>query len=436
MRRVVCAALLLTATACVPGCSGGPDSAVIIVVDTLRADHLGFYGYARATSPELDARAGHGLVFERAYSTSPWTLPAFGSLLTGHIPSEHFAGLRLSTDGTAKFSPLSPALPTLAELLGIRYWATGAVVNNPFLQEETGIARGFDTYDYGTARRRADEAVDAALEWLAGRGEQRFLLLLHLFDPHLPYNAPPPFRERFTGPRPPGEPRLDLDAIRDVLSRGEKIDVEFLRNAYDEEIAFVDHELGRFFGELEARGLLRRTLVVLTSDHGEEFFEHGEFEHGHSVFDEVVRVPLAIWGPGVDPGRAEGPVSLRDIPATVLHALDVAAPPGFPGRSLLSRGDSETIVAEHTLYGRERKAAVAWPWKLHWMKGGQELALFDLAADPAERTNLWAERKAEAQPLFDALSAIAAQGANALEHAGVEIDPETRERLRELGYLE
>jgi arylsulfatase A-like enzyme len=375
-------------------------------------------------------------VFERAYSTSPWTLPAFGSLLTGRIPSEHFAGLRLSTDGSANFSPLSPAIPTLAELLGVRYWATAAVVSNPFLHPGAGIARGFDTYDHDVARRKADAAVDAALAWLAGRGEQRFLLLLHLFDPHLPYDAPPPFRERFTGPRPADELRLDLPAIREVMDRGEKLDVEFLRNAYDEEIAFVDHELGRFLGELEARGLLRRTLVVLTADHGEEFFEHGAFEHGHSVFDEVVRVPLVIWGPGVDPGRAEGPVSLRDIPATVLSELDIAAPPGFAGRSLLASGAPETVVAEHTLYGRERKTAIAWPWKLHWAKSGEELALFDLAADPAERTNLWPERKTDAQPLFDELSAIAAQGSTALERAGVEIDPETRERLRELGYLE
>ena len=131
MRRVVWVALVLCATACSP--TSRPDSAAIIVVDTLRADHLGFYGYSRATSPALDALAAQGLVFERAYSTSPWTLPSFGSLLTGRPPSEHLAGLRVTVDGAPSFTPLSKAMPTLAELLGIHYWATGAVVNNAFL---------------------------------------------------------------------------------------------------------------------------------------------------------------------------------------------------------------------------------------------------------------------------------------------------------------
>ncbi len=192
MRRVLSAALLLCATGCLP--AARPESAVIIVVDTLRADHLGLYGYARPTSPEIDARAASGLVFDHAYSTSPWTLPSFGSLFTGHWPSEHLAGLRVSVEGANSFTPLVPTFPTLAELLSVRYWATGAVVNNPFLAAGSGIERGFDRYDYADAQRRADASVDAALAWLAGRGDQRFFLVLHLFDPHLPYDAPPPFQ--------------------------------------------------------------------------------------------------------------------------------------------------------------------------------------------------------------------------------------------------
>ncbi len=434
MRRVVWAALVLFATACVPG--GRPESAVIIVVDTLRADHLGFYGYSRATSPALDVRTLSGLVFERAYTTSPWTLPALGSLVTGHVPSEHLAGLRVSVDGTPSFTPLSHAMPTIAELLGIRYWATGAVVNNPFLTARSGIARGFDSYDYDEAKRRADAAVDAALAWLADRANQRFFLLLHLFDPHLPYDAPPPFRESFTGPRPAGEPRPNAAQLRAARERGEPLDAEFLRNAYDEEIAFVDRELGRFFAELEARGLLRKTLVILTADHGEEFLEHGALEHGHSVFDEVVRVPLVIWGPGVRAGRSDAPASLRDLPATVLSALDIAPPPGFPGRPLLASGSPDTIVAEHTLYGSERKAALAWPWKLHWARGGEELALFDLAGDPGERTDVLAQHRPEAQPLLAALRASAERDAAAERRASAAIDEKTRARLKELGYIE
>jgi arylsulfatase A-like enzyme len=346
------------------------------------------------------------------------------------------AGLRLSTDGSANFSPLSPAMPTTAELLAVRYWSTAAIVSNPFLHAKSGIARGFDTYQYGSAQRRAAEAVDAALAWIEQRGDQRFFLMLHLFDPHMPYDAPPPFRERFTGPRPPGEQRPDIDAVRAALARGERVDAEFLRDSYDEELAYVDRELGRFLDEIEQRGVFDRALVVLTADHGEEFAEHGAFEHGHSVYDEVVRVPLVLWGPGVDAGRSDATVSIRDVPATLLAALGVAPPTGFPGRSLLDGAAPETVVAEHTLYGRERKAALAWPWKLHWAQSGSELALFDLSADPGERTDVLAEHAEQAKPLVEALRAVAERGASALERSGVAIDPETRDRLRELGYLE
>jgi len=211
--------------------------------------------------------------------------------------------------------------------------------------------------------------------------------------------------------------------------------VEFLRNAYDEEIAFVDRELGRFFTELDERGLLAKTLVILTADHGEEFLDHGGFEHGHAVFDELVRVPLVIWGPGVSPGRSDAVVSLRDVPATVLGALAIAPPPGFPGRSLLA-AEPETIVAEHTLYGGERKAALAWPWKLHWANGGAELALFDLARDPGERTNILSDHETDAQPLLDALRASAERDTAAAKRADTAIDEQTRARLHELGYIE
>src|SRR5262249_37066614 len=359
----------------------------------------------------------------------------FGSLLTGHPPSEHLAGLRVTVDGTPSFTPLSNAMPTLAELLSVRYWATGAVVNNPFLTARSGIARGFDRYDYRESERRADASVDAALAWIAGRGDQRFFAMLHLFDPHLPYDAPAPFRERFTGPRPPGEQRPDAAQIRAAHGRGEPIDVEFLRGAYDEEIAFVDRELGRLFAELESRGLLAKTLVIFTADHGEEFLDHGGFEHGHAGVDEGVRVPLVIWGPGGAPGRSGAVVSLRDVPPPVLGAFAIAPPPGFPGRSLLD-AEAETIVAEHTLYGGERKAALAWPWKLHWANGGAELALFDLARDPGERTDVLADHRSDAQPLLDALRASAERDAATAKRADAAMDERTRARLRQLGYIE
>ncbi len=176
--------------------------------------------------------------------------------------------------------------------------------------------------------------------------------------------------------------------------------------------------------------------MILTADHGEEFLEHGGFEHGHAVFDEVVHVPLVIWGPGVRPGRSDRAVSLRDVPATVLAAFAIEPPPDFPGRSLLARGASAPIVTEHTLYGAERKAALAWPWKLHWANAGAELALYDLASDPGERTSVLDAHRADAQPLQDVLRESAARDTAAAKRAGASIDERARERLRQLGYIE
>jgi len=465
--------LLLTAAltlSCAP--EQPPRSVILVVVDTLRADHLGLYGHHRPTSPELDRLAESGAVFENAFTTSPWTLPSFGSIFTGRLPAEHMAGWPAgevapkesleegSTDESEanghqgrSFLPLRAGTSTMAESLAAAGRDTAAVMNNSFLHSDFGVARGFQTYDHvGGNRnriRRADKVVDRALEWLGEESRGDFLLVVHLFDPHLNYEAPEGFQGRFSGDLPElseGSRTMDLRPVRQRARQGAEVDWDYLRAAYDEEIAFVDQQLGRFWRQLEESGQLDHTLVIFTSDHGEEFFDHGGFEHGHSLFNELVRAPLILWGPGVQPGRFSQPTSLIDLYPTVLDALGLPAQDELPGRSLwpLVTGAEEdprdlerrTLISERPLYGPSRESAIAWPYKLVREPGRDLTYLFNLEDDPAESQNIARLRSDITLRLGQQLLAYRQHAEAAAGDEAVELDEKTLENLRSLGYIQ
>jgi arylsulfatase A-like enzyme len=420
---------------------------VLVVVDTLRADHLGAYGYARPTSPQLDRWARRGVLFERATASSPWTLPSFASIYTGQHPSRHVAGAILQRAGEKDFASLSSSHPTLGEILGDRGYATAAFVNAVMLHPKFGIGRGFDTYDYsagdGTRMRRANVTVDLALRWLDARDDRPFLLVVHFFDPHMAYDPPRPVRGRFTRGYA-GSLRLPLTDLRRARSEPETFDTadrRFIAAAYDEELLFVDYHIGRLLDGIEQRGLLKDSLVLLTADHGEEFFDHGGFEHGHSAFQELLHVPLVAWGPDVRARRIAAPVSHVDLVPTALDALGLAVPEGLSGVSLwptLRHGAAppeRPLIAEGTFHGPERKAVLLWPWKLIRTLGDGEAKLFDLSADPRESRDLAAREPAQLDRL---LVELEAEIGSAVTEPKIraEIDEDTRERLRSLGYLE
>jgi arylsulfatase A-like enzyme len=431
------------------GCSvERPHGVVLIVVDTLRADHLGFYGYSRDTSSHLDRWAEEGMVFERAMSTSPWTLPTFGSILTGRLPTGHGAGYRGEGEVRPKSTRLDQTIPTLAEELHQAGFATGAIVNNPWMKPRFGLDRGFDTYDYQSTtnkrRRRANKIVDLATTWIDAHRDQPFFLLVHLFDPHMTYDPPSSVRGRFTGPY---EDRFSLPvyAPRKIRARANEVGEDersFITAAYDEEIVFVDQELNRFFEGLVERDLFQQLLVILTSDHGEELFDHESFEHGHSVYQELLHVPLVVWGPAVESGREALPVSVIDIPPTILEAVGVSGESNPLSRSLWprltrrKRLDPRPLVAEGTLYGPERKAIIEWPHKLELDPSSESIRLFDLESDPGERSDLSPSEMAAARHLEERLRSIleAARSDEAPEE--IELDEETLEELRSLGYIE
>jgi choline-sulfatase len=435
------------------GCEGQPPandrSLVMIVVDTLRADHLGAYRYHLPTSPSLDERFRNGALFERAVASSPWTLPSFATLLTGRTLSRHGAGRRISPGSRRRVGALDPSLPVLAGLLGAQGYQTAAFVTNAYLREAFGLGRGFETYSCRPATnrsfRRAAEGVTKALEWLDARDARPFFLLLHFFEPHLNYEAVPETRGSFTAEYqgPLELPIRGLWELRRTIGEMDEGDRDFIRAAYDEEILAVDRQLGRFFRALDDRGITDDAVVVFTSDHGEEFFEHGGFEHGHAAYQELLHVPLVFWGPGVPPARIETPVSHLDIFPTLLDALDLSIPDDLPGISLwplMTQGDAiptRGILAEGTLYGPPREVLIRWPWKLIQTGKARRMELFELDRDPEERRDLAQELPDRAEELRRELRLrVSSARAGLRQQVEAEIDEETREQLKSLGYLE
>ncbi len=430
------------------GCGREPEpvrSVVLIVVDTLRADHLGTYGHPAATSSALDRRALQGALFERAFAPSSWTLPSFASLFTGVWPAAHGVGREPGAE--KDYTALSGQLRVLAEILAERGFETAAIVNNPFLHPGFGLARGFEVYRYVYGnllhQPRASQIAWAGLRWLDERDpSRRFLLVLHFFDPHLSYDPHASVRGTFTsGYR--GSLELPVGgfgpASNSTWLPPDPEDRHFVSAAYDEEVLFVDRQLERFFAGLEERGLAEETLVVLTADHGEELFDHGGFEHGHSLYQEILHVPLAVWGPGVLPGRIDAPVSLVDVLPTLLEALALPSVPDLDGTSLwpllVKRQPlpERPIVAEGTLHGPERRALVRWPWKLVEVDGGPP-RLFDLERDPAEEHDLAASESERLGTLGEELSRLRARAGSTA--SAPEIDEQIRRDLSGLGYLE
>ncbi len=407
---------------------------VLIVVDTLRADHLTPYGYARDTSPEIARHlAARGMTFEKAYAQAPWTLPSAASYLTSRYPGELVSGAQGSFG-------LPAEIPTLAERLRAAGYATAGYIANPTLHPGNGFDRGFDTF-YGppgtldSMNLHADELNRRVRPWLRTRGAEPFFLYLHYIDPHDPYETPmtgggrSPYFPEYRGPIS-GEFVHGIYAGSIPLADPEN-DVRQVIALYDSEIHYVDARVGELLAGIDS-AVLAETLVVLTSDHGEELHDHGGWKHGQTLYEEQIRVPLiARWDGRIAPGsRLAGAVRLLDLVPTLLAAAGEAATPADQGENLLAvwRGESAVprlpVIAEHLSTGPRRAAAIVEGRKLvlfdarapftpvdglqaHlWRQDLERLRraeLFDLGADPGERRNLFqvdSEDLATLQPLI------------------------------------
>jgi arylsulfatase A-like enzyme/Flp pilus assembly protein TadD len=406
--------------------AGGVDLAaasshnvLLITLDTTRADHIGCYGYAQARTPRLDGLARDGVRFARAYAPAPLTLPSHTSILSGLYPAAH--GVRNNGH------ELGPKIRTLAEILKARGFATAAFVSSFSVDSRFGVGRGFDVYDDtfeaekplkgANAERRAEETFARFSRWLAGVGSGRFFAWVHYYDPHLPYDPPPSYRDGS-----PGRP-------------------------YDGEIAYMDHYVGAVLESLDEKGLLDKTLVVAVGDHGEGLGDKVERGHGIFLYDETMLVPLIIRDPAVfrRPRVVESAVRLIDIAPTILETLGLGADAaGMQGRSLIpwirGRSGNDLDALVETFYPRENfgwselVGLVADRWKLVQSPRPE---LFDLRSDPGERTNLFgssAEKAGElAKRLEQEVLRLSAgpggPGGPAASRA------EDRERLRSLGYV-
>jgi len=379
----------IAATLAFAACGSGPPAdlpdVLLVSVDTLRADHLGCYGYPRATSPNIDQLAARGAVFERTMSTCPWTLPAHTSLLTGLFPAVH----GVQEDGTR----LGEEAPTLAEGLRRMGYRTLGVVSHVYVASSFGLGRGFETFDDsliegGTRNPIASEVVDRFLEHLDRlEPEDAFFGFLHFFDPHWDYTPPPPFDRRFTDPAYAGPVNGRYPAVLEASSGA---DLEHAIALYDGEIAYLDREIGRLLGGLAERGRLEDIVVVLTADHGEEFREHGQMGHGNTLYEEQLHVPLIIAGhPAFPAGTRRGDLaSLVDVAPTLLEIAGAAPDEGTSGRSLLHPIElpGPPRVAESIQFGRDMRALRIGDAKL--ARYSNVSGFFRLDEDPLEQVLL------------------------------------------------
>jgi len=432
---------LATAALLLAGCSHeARPSIVLVVADTLRADHLSVYGYERETSPELEKWSSRAVVFESAHATSPWTLPSMASLLTGEIPSRHLAGAIVSIDGRDEYLGLSPTTPTLAQELQREGYATAAFVTNPYLRPAFGLDRGFDHYDHAPAEndsiRRAGAVVELALDWMA-KQEGPVFALVHLFDPHMDYDPAAQDRGRF---REDDAPVTGVHELRDGAADVSPEERARIAAAYDEELLAVDRAVGRLLEVLDGDGFLGEGALFFTADHGEELFDRGGFEHGHSMHREVLGVPLLVWGPELEPARVAGAVSIADLAPTIRDWVGVKGDTfgtsflsALRGRGLAPRD----VVAEMNLYGLQQKMLLRGTDKIICDPTGSYGRLFDVAADPGERTNLSGSGRERFHELaYDLVKLVRTEAQEREGASKVRIDLSTVEELRALGYLD
>jgi len=444
-------------------CSGSPD-VFIITLDTTRADHLGVYGYERGVTPELDRFASDAVVYRRAWSTSAWTLPAHASILTGKHPTNHGAHFNAASGeanlGEVVSQPLSQTTAgpvslikvnrlgeqevTVAELLAARGYETGAFVGGPWLTAPFGALQGYDEQNADIADingRDAAELTDAAVAWLQSRPRGKSVhLLLNYFDPHAPHRSHPEYGELPPITLPP--PNRSHAVALGTLSPDERA----LRiDGYDYELRHMDHHFGRLIQELRQMNRYDDALIIVVGDHGEAFGEHGYVDHTYWLYEEILRVPLIVRFPGGSRSGqvSDDAVSVVDLVPMIAQVTGVPIPEGVDG---VVFGTRDVAVAEvyrdalaisgpyGSIFDRDLFAAIHWPWKLIVSDTGA-IALYRLDRDPLELENR-ADGKEE-QELLRRLTSLR-EGFEPPGHLAppTGVDPATRRRLGELGYIE
>lgn len=398
---------------------------ILITMDTTRADHIACYGYPDVKTPNLDALAGRGVLFEQAATSSPLTLPAHCSIMTGMYPTYH--GVRVNGN-----TALSEEQTTIAEVLSAQGYRCGAFIGAFVLDGRWGLEQGFQQYDdqfdlqkyrhidLGAVQRPGKEVTDAALAWLDGEKANPFFAWIHLYDPHAPYEPPEPYSSEYSG-------------------RG-------IVGLYDGEIASMDEQIGRCTVWLEKNGLSKNTIIVLIGDHGEGLGSHGEGTHGYFIYDYAAHVPFIITTPlqGLQGVRVSSQVRGVDVFPTILGLIGVEGRAAVQGRSVIPLMFKPKTRDKDPAYGESIAPNIQFGWSpLQFLRttrykyiNAPRAELYDLTQDADEQTNLYGDRPEIARRMkaeLDRLMAETSRGAPAPQAAN--LDKETVERLAALGYI-
>lgn len=448
-------ALLLAGACCISGCQPKRDpNVLVLVVDALRPDHMGCYGYPLPTSPAMDALAGRGVLFTDATSLSSYTRAAVPSIFASVHPGAHGV-----LNQGKEVEKLSDEYETLAETLKERGYVTAAFAPNPSLNRAFNFNQGFDLYDddfqigvrdakeFETARR----INERTLAWLRENREKPYFAYLHYRDVHAPYVPPPPYDKMFDRPgRPLSE--FEYKSQPPDLRRPHRYrDLHAYLELYDGEIRYTDDHLARFLETLSKEGFLDNTVIFLTADHGESFLEHRSWTHGSGLYEELTRVPLLLVFPGErhKGKRVEVPVQTTDIYPTVLELLDMEIPSQIQGRSLFDaiegKADPKRPVFSEALVSKRHRpwsfgqmvAVRSGGWKLIYNRWGRTGELYDLTQDPGETQDIVDRQPERARQLLRMIAAQDRENAKRSHRVqGTEELPEdVVEGLKSLGYV-
>jgi arylsulfatase A-like enzyme/tetratricopeptide (TPR) repeat protein len=398
---------------------------ILVTMDTTRADHLACYGYPNVRTPNLDALAGRGVLFEQAATAAPLTLPAHCTIMTGMYPTYH--GVRINGN-----TALSDEQTTVAEVLSARGYQTGAFIGAFVLDGRWGLKQGFQHYDdefdldkykhldLGAVQKPGNQVMDAALAWLEEQKNSPFFAWIHLYDPHIPYDPPEPYHSEYSPSGPTG--------------------------LYDGEIAFMDEQIGRCVAWLAKNDLDKKTILILIGDHGEGLGSHGEATHGFFIYDSVIRVPFLVITPFAElqGKRVPSQVSSVDVFPTLLDLADIAAPLKTQGRSLLPAMFRPEKEREGTAYSESMVPNIQYGWSpLYSLRTARykyidtpKTELYDIHHDPGEQTNIYPRDIDVAQKMKTELDRLMTEtGKDAPTPQAANLDKDTMERLSALGYI-
>jgi arylsulfatase A-like enzyme len=451
-RLVATVGLWLATTSGALAPAATPPNILFLLVDAQRADHVSSYGYPRATTPTLDALAARGVRLTTAMAPSNRTGTSMPSIWTGLLPSRH-ANFR-------RGDVLDEGFTTVAELLRARGYRTAAWCPNPSLDGRFRIGQGFDLYRSGNPGwkatrewRRWETAKfinKRALQWLDRDRDRPFFAWLHYRDVHAPYAPPPPFDRKFAGAAETMLPWLSARITPADRGRADAA-LAHLVARYDGDVRYTDHQIAQLLAALERRGLLERTVVVVTADHGDAFLEHGQLGHDQTLYEEELHVPLIVVRPGEIPRVVDDLVSTMDLFPTLLELAGVPAPasdavslvPLLDGRTVPRHRDHAFAESRMRIWGwgGRQRAIREGDWKLivydwYWWPF-DDVELFDLRADPHEHRDLAGREPQRVRALRATLDgAIARAAAGARRADSAPLDPQLRQRLEAIGYAD